>query len=146
MQVERVGPGAGVAPARKGTEAAPSDGFSDLLGPPAPTGGPAAAQAPSAPARAPLIGLSPDDHGAQQAAAANRRARRHGRAMLRALRDLQAALLSGPQDAVSATLADLAAHMPEADDPVLRLILREIGARAAVELARTGTPANISIA
>jgi hypothetical protein len=66
--------------------------------------------------------------------------------MLRALRDLQAALLSGPQDAASATLANLAAQMPETDDPVLRQILREIGARAAVELARHGAPANISIA
>ncbi|MEJ0049131.1 MAG: flagellar assembly protein FliX [Rhodospirillales bacterium] len=33
-------------------------------------------------------------------------------------------------------LARLAASAPEADDPVLRLILREIGVRAAVELAR----------
>jgi hypothetical protein len=146
MQVERVGPGAGATPTRKGAESASSDGFAELLGPPAATVGPAAAHAPAATARIALIGLPSDDDRLRAVAMANRRARRHGRAMLRALRDLQAALLAGPQDSASAALADLAARMPETDDPALRLILGEIGARAAVELARHGAQANISIA
>jgi hypothetical protein len=76
--------------------------------------------------------------------AADRKARRHGRAMLRALGALQVSLLDGAGTEAQA-LAQLAACLPEADDPILRLILREIGVRAAVELARRGAAANISI-
>jgi hypothetical protein len=75
---------------------------------------------------------------------ADRNARRHGRAMLRALGALQVSLLDGGGTEAQA-LAQLAAGVPEADDPILRLILREIGVRAAVELARRGAAANISI-
>ena len=74
---------------------------------------------------------------------ADRQARRHGRAMLQALGAMQLSLLDGDDVAVRA-LADLAAQVPEADDPVLRLILQEIGVRAAVELARRADDVNIS--
>ena len=71
--------------------------------------------------------------------AQDREARRHGRALLQALAGLQRAALQGDGDqarAALATLAETARDEPEADDPVLRLILREIAVRAAVELAR----------
>jgi hypothetical protein len=75
----------------------------------------------------------------------DRTARRHGRAMLHALGALQLALLLPPtpdpeadrEEDARAHLADLARRMPAAEDPVLRLILREISVRAAVELARS---------
>jgi hypothetical protein len=73
------------------------------------------------------------------AATADRQARGHARAMLQALAALQQAVLGGPADAAIAHLAELAGQPAEANDPVLRLILREIGARAAVELARFET-------
>jgi hypothetical protein len=74
------------------------------------------------------------------AVSADREARRHGRALLRALGAIQLALLV-PYDRdeggeARAQLARLAATTPVADDPMLSLILREIGMRAAVELAR----------
>jgi hypothetical protein len=77
---------------------------------------------------------------ASEAVSADKEARRHGRALLQALGAIQLALL-GSDLAVEggeahAQLARLAASAPLADDPVLRLILREIGVRAAVELAR----------
>jgi hypothetical protein len=77
---------------------------------------------------------------ASNAVSADKEARRHGRALLRALGAIQLALLgSGQADEggeAHTQLARLAATAPQADDPVLRLILREIGVRAAVELAR----------
>ena len=126
-----------------------------------PTGGP---QKPATPSAAPGGGISFATLLAQEAEAAalvapveetvlaprlgevanDRAARRHGRAMLNALGALQLAVLddgtpTSPaerQEDALAHLADLARRMPQADDPVLRLILREIGVRAAVELAR----------
>ena len=66
----------------------------------------------------------------------DRQARRHGRAMLQALGAVQLSMLDGGGDAARAQLAAAAAQAPAAHDPVLRLILREISLRAAVELAR----------
>jgi hypothetical protein len=69
----------------------------------------------------------------------DRDGRRHGRAMLKALGAVQLALLGGDEGAARDaldTLAGVARDAPSGDDPVLRLILREIGVRAAVELAR----------
>ena len=71
--------------------------------------------------------------------AQDREARRHGRALLQALAGLQRAALAGEDgqaQAALATLANTVRDPHEADDPVLRLILREIAVRAAVELAR----------
>jgi hypothetical protein len=59
--------------------------------------------------------------------------------MLQALAALQLAVLGGTAAEARARLAELAAQPAEATDPLLRLILREIGARAAVELARGET-------
>ena len=77
---------------------------------------------------------------ASNAVHADKEARRHGRALLQALGAIQLALLdAGHEDEggeARAQLARLAAAAAPADDPVLRLILREIGVRAAVELAR----------
>jgi hypothetical protein len=74
------------------------------------------------------------------AVSADREARRHGRALLRALGGVQLALLVPHNEDESgearAQLARLAATAPSADDPALRLILREIAVRAAIELAR----------
>lgn len=66
----------------------------------------------------------------------DRQARRHGKAMLEALAGLQLGMLDGNPTPILAQLAELAKAAPEAADPVLRLILREINIRAAVELAR----------
>jgi hypothetical protein len=69
----------------------------------------------------------------------DREARRHGRAMLQALGAVQLAVLGADPGRARNALASLAATSQEArsgDDPVLRLILREIAIRAAVELAR----------
>jgi hypothetical protein len=101
-------------------------------------------QATAAAQAAPIGGMLNYDS-AMQAVAADRLARRHGRAMLRALGALQLAMLGAEGDGAGRQLAALAADMPAADDPVLRLILREIGVRAAVALARAGTNANVSI-
>jgi len=81
---------------------------------------------------------------AMLAVAADRQARRHGRAMLRALGALQLAMLGAEGDGASRQLAVLAAEIPPADDPVLRLILREIGVRAAVALGRHEAKPNVS--
>jgi hypothetical protein len=71
--------------------------------------------------------------------ARDKQARRHGRAMLQALGAVQLAVLGGDDGQARTALAALACAAEdrhEADDPVLQLILREIGVRAAVELAR----------
>jgi hypothetical protein len=141
MQVERVGPGGTPIAPRKGAKAA---GFSQLLETPeqgdvAPAGEAAPAEAPVA---ARVGGLMTYEE-ARDRVLADRQARRHGRAMLQALGAMQLSLLAGGDAAVQA-LADLAAQVPEADDPVLRLLLQEIGVRAAVELARHADGVNIS--
>jgi hypothetical protein len=141
MQIDRVGPGGAPTVPRKGAKAA---GFSQLLEAPAPG---AAAQADEpAPVEAPVtahIGGLMTYEEARDRVIADRQARRHGRAMLQALGAMQLSLLDGGDAAVQA-LANLAAQVPEADDPVLRLILQEIGVRAAVELARHADGVNIS--
>lgn len=130
------------------------ESFSQLLAAPAADGDAAACggagAAAAADEAAPLVrpeGLITYER-AFERVAADRKARRHGRAMLRALGALQVCALGGGGADIRATdtaaLAQLAAGVPEADDPILRLILREIGVRAAVELARLGPPANIS--
>jgi hypothetical protein len=107
-------------------------------------GGAAAASSVRAPvAAAPLNGLMSYEQACERVQS-DRKARRHGRAMLQALGALQVVLLEGGGPAAEA-LSHLAADVPEADDPVLRLILREIGVRAAVELARYQGPQDISI-
>ena len=71
--------------------------------------------------------------------------------MLRALGALQLAMLDSAaahaggdaEEAARAHLAALAHEAPQAEDPVLRLILREIAARAAAELARGVAPGQI---
>jgi hypothetical protein len=104
-----------------------------------------ALQQAAAAALAAPIGAMLGYDSAMQAVAADRQARRHGRAMLRALGALQLTMLGAEGDSAGQQLAALAADMPAADDPVLRLILREIGVRAAVALARAGTNTNVSI-
>jgi hypothetical protein len=148
MQVERVRPGATPTVTRK---AAAADGFSQMLEtPPAGEAGEVSGGTPAgaAAAASPLTGLMSYEEACDRVKS-DRQARRHGRAMLQALGVLQAVLLAdGDTDAHTLSelaLADLAAGMPEADDPVLRLILREIGVRAAVELARYEATPDISI-
>jgi len=138
MGVDRVSPGVpglaqGVAPrGAPGLAPGPSPGapgFADLLAPAAPqTAGATQAATPCA--------LAFDE--ADRRAASDRQARRHGRDMLQALGALQLAMLGGGEAAARAQLAGLAEAAPAAHDPVLRLILREISLRAAVELARGG--------
>lgn len=83
---------------------------------------------------------------AYQAEMADREARRHGRAMLQALAALQRAVLEGSPAEARGSLAALAGRAAQAHDPVLRLILREIGVRAAVELGRDPIIPNVSVA
>jgi hypothetical protein len=141
MQIDRVGPGGTPTAPRKSTKAT---GFSQLLE--TPDAGDTSHAADAAPVEAPVtaqIGSLMTYEEARDRVIADRQARRHGRAMLQALGAMQLSLLDGDHAAVQA-LADLAAQVPEADDPVLRLILQEIGVRAAVELARHADGVNIS--
>ncbi|MGH7104356.1 MAG: flagellar assembly protein FliX [Acetobacteraceae bacterium] len=70
--------------------------------------------------------------------ARDRVARRHGEAVLTALMALQVRLLSGPMHGGAALghLARLVAQLPEAADPVLGVLIRDVALRAEVELAR----------
>ncbi len=106
---------------------------------------PAGQAAPGAVRSAGMAGLAASAWAAAAAGtdappeARDRQARRHGRAMLRALAAVQRALLAEEGGHAAAALAALAASLgqaQEAEDPVLQLILREIAVRAAVELAR----------
>jgi hypothetical protein len=128
MRVDRVS----APPARPATRpASGAAGFAGLLEDAAPA---AAAAPPHAlPPVADILAAEAD------AGVADRQARRHARAMLQALAALQLAVLGGTAAEARARLAELAAQPAEATDPLLRLILREIGARAAVELARGET-------
>lgn len=67
----------------------------------------------------------------------DRAARRHGRALVAALGQLQLGLLDGADDpAVLQRLADLAASVPPAATPGLAEVLQAVVLRARVELAR----------
>ena len=69
--------------------------------------------------------------------ARDRRARRHGRALLEGLGELQRALLGDGEDSAALDrLAALVEHCPEAADPALRATLAAVALRARVELAR----------
>ncbi len=127
MRIEGISPSGTAQPSGTAGLHAPGVRFSDLL---------AGQTQKSAPLSAVLVpghkpaGIHPPD------AARNRDAYRHGRAMLGALRALQAALLGGGTEAARATLAALAGNATAADDPQLAASLHDIAVRAAVELAR----------
>jgi plasmid stability protein len=73
------------------------------------------------------------------AAARDRAARRHGRAMLTELRAVQRAMLADtPDPAPLHRLAALAADVPLAADRRLREAVGDVSVRAWVELARFG--------
>ncbi len=74
----------------------------------------------------------------ETAPARDRRARRHGRAMLDALARLQLGLLGELDETCLADLATLADACPEAADPALNGVLQAVGLRARIELARHG--------
>ncbi len=92
-----------------------------------------AAAPPAAVSSIPLAGIeaSPQEP-ADDAAAA-----RHGDAMLKAMSDLQRAMLEGAGNEACQTLAKLAQSMPGATDPALQEVLQSVAVRAAVELARS---------
>jgi hypothetical protein len=153
MGVDRISGRAGPAAATDASGAAKpgaageAAAFAALLDSPA-----AAPSAHAASEAAPLSGLSWIQEGVTDALsrdAKDRDARRHGRAMLQALADVQRALLGGDDGRAQAALtalASIAEEGREADDPVLRLIVREIGVRAAVELARARRQHDVSTA
>jgi hypothetical protein len=94
---------------------------------------PEAAAPPSAVPSVLLAGIeAPGPAPADDAAAA-----RHGGAMLKAMADLQRAMLEGAGDDACRTLAKLAQTMPSAADPALNEVLQSVAVRAAVELARS---------
>ena len=128
MRVDPVTPTPTPAAPRK---AAAAPGFAALLDTPGGAADVARAGVASLPAEACAVAALTD--------AADQQARRHGRAMLKALGAVQLAILGGGEAEARAELAALTARLPQAEDPVLRLILREIGARAAVEMARGST-------
>ncbi|MGH7160098.1 MAG: flagellar assembly protein FliX [Acetobacteraceae bacterium] len=68
----------------------------------------------------------------------DRAARRHGEAVLTALMALQVRLLDAPahRGAALAHLAKLVAQLPQAADPALGALIRDLTLRAEVELAR----------
>ncbi len=120
--------------------ASAADGeFATLLQPAARAASPAGAEAAASLA---FVQAEVEDIFARQKQ--DREARRHGRAMLKALGGVQLALLGTDPERAREALADLATTAEDAtagDDPLLRLILREIAIRAAVELARNDTGA-----
>ena len=67
----------------------------------------------------------------------DRHARRHGRAMLEGLAELQRGLLDGDLDPDALQrLAALVQHCPDASDPALRATLAAVSLRVQLELAR----------
>jgi len=93
---------------------------------------PAAAAAPATGIAA-LAGAAP---AAPAAPALDAQAARHGDAMLKAMSDVQLALLDGTTDDACRTLATLAETLPNAADPGLKAVLQSVAVRAAVVLAR----------
>jgi hypothetical protein len=78
---------------------------------------------------------------AEVEAARDRNARRHGKALLEALAELQRALLGGgggEEGPALQRLAALAAAPADAANPALAGVLRALSLRAQVELARRG--------
>lgn len=130
MRVDRLRPAEAAATSRP---ARPAGQFAELLT------SPPEAEATSVLPASPIV-LKMTYEAACDAVSADREARRHGRALLRALGAIQLALLvphaENDGGEACAQLARLAATTPTADNPMLSLILREIGVRAAIELAR----------
>ncbi len=97
---------------------------------------PGAAAAPAAPATpVAALGLLALQEAGQDAVR-DREARRHGDAMLQALRALQRALLGGGDDLSLRQLEALARGAPPPADPGLAMVQAMILQRTAVELAR----------
>jgi hypothetical protein len=147
MPIDRVGgPGEAPVPGPLRPSGAQDDGgFAAMLSPRATA--PAAPEASATPAMSAmaLVQAGVDDVFARTAQ--DRRARRHGRAMLQALGAVQLAMLGGDGQQARGALAKLASTAGDvipADDPVLRLVLREIEVRAAVELARAESGQDVS--
>ena len=84
----------------------------------------------------PAIGALPQPD--RSDAARDRRARSHGQALLAALSGLQLALLDDGTGAALETLSRLAGDASPAADPKLQAVLRAIGQRVAVEVAKAG--------
>ncbi|MGI4977037.1 MAG: flagellar assembly protein FliX [Janthinobacterium lividum] len=90
-----------------------------------------------------LLALQETAAVAQDPATRDREARRHGRDLLEELAALQKALLAGGDEAGQGALGRLVAllrSMPAAADPGLDGVLRSVGLRARLELARRGLP------
>ena len=143
VAVERVSARAPLSGGVDAPTADPAGGaFAALLPSDAATPAAAARANGSTQAAAALGGMAWIEAGVAEALARDaqdREARRHGKAMLQALGAVQHAMLGGDDDqarSALAALANTAQDGHEADDPVLKLILREIGVRAAVALAR----------
>lgn len=131
MRIDRLRPGEAAATSRPARAAGQFTELLDL---------PQAAKSPVNVMPASPLTLKMTYEAACDAMSADREARRHGRALLRALGAVQLALLGPANEAeggeARAQLARLAAAAPPADDPALCVILREIAVRAAIELAR----------
>lgn len=90
-----------------------------------------------------LLALQETAAAPQDPATRDREARRHGRDLLEELAALQKALLAGGDEAGEGALGRLVAllrSMPAAADPGLDGVLRSVGLRARLELARRGLP------
>lgn len=110
--------------------------------------GEAASTGPAVAAASPARGLDAllalqETAAPQDPATRDREARRHGRDLLEELAALQRALLVGGDEAGECALGRLVAllrSMPAAADPGLDGVLRSVGLRARLELARRGLP------
>ena len=114
---------------------------------PAETAGASGAATAASPARGldALLALQETAAASQDPATRDREARRHGRDLLEELAALQKALLAGGDGAEAADgalgrLVSLLRSMPAAADPGLDGVLRSVGLRARLELARRGLP------
>jgi hypothetical protein len=105
----------------------PADAATDEAG-----AAPAEAAAPAL-GIAPLTGALP---GLPPAVPDDAQAAEHGEAMLKAMSDVQLALLEGTGETACRSLATLAESLPSAADPGLKAVLQSVAVRAAVVLAR----------
>lgn len=88
-----------------------------------------------------LLALQETGVAADNPAVRDREARRHGRAILEALAELQKALLGGSDDSeVLGRLGALLGSLPPAADAGLAVLLNSVSLRARIELARRGLP------
>ena len=140
-----VGGVAAASPAQRAARRGAAGGFAVPAESAADVGAAAATEASSAVMLGGMLALQEED----SAEIRDRRARRHGHAMLEELARLQRALLGGPEQGAEEggdqggalrRLEGLTRMVPDAADPALRGLIQSVALRAQIELARRAAP------